>query len=328
MSSTKSPTLLDDVRRIMRLKHYSLHTERSYCEWIKQFVKFHRLGERAALLEGAEAKIEAFLSYLATERQVASATQNQAMNALVFLYKQILDVPLTKRIEAIRSKTSRHVPVVLSIDEIKQVLPRVEDVAQLVVKLLYGSGLRISEAVRLRVQDVDYDYKQITVHSGKDDKDRVTTFSAAMMPLLQNHLQKVKAMHQQDLANGFGAVYLPYALAKKYPNAEREWGWQYVFPARSLSVDPLSGVTRRHHIDPSLINKAIKAAVRQAGLSKRVSAHTFRHSFATHLLQRGTDIRTIQALLGHSDLETTMIYTHVLNQGGQGVVSPLDDLAL
>ncbi len=328
MSSTKSPTLLDDVRRVMWLKHYSLHTERTYCEWIKQFVKFHHLHERAALLIDSEAKIEAFLSYLATERKVASATQNQAMNALMFLYKQVLDTPLTKRIEAIRSKTSRHVPVVLSIDEIKQILPRVEGVAQLVVKLLYGSGLRITEAVRLRVQDVDYDYKQITVRSGKGDKDRVTTFSADMMPLLQNHLEKVKAIHQQDLADGFGAVYLPYALAQKYPNAEREWGWQYVFPARSLSVDPLSGVTRRHHIDQSLVNKAIKVAVRQTGISKRVSAHTFRHSFATHLLQRGTDIRTIQALLGHSELETTMIYTHVLNQGGQGVVSPLDDLAL
>lgn len=328
MSISKSPTLLEDVRRVMRLKHYSLHTERTYSEWIKQFVKFHQLNERAELFENSEAKIEAFLSYLATERKVASATQNQAMNALVFLYKQVLNMPLTQRIEAIRSKTSRHVPVVLTIDEVKLVLPRVEGVAQLVVKLLYGSGLRITEAVRLRVQDVDYGYKQITVRSGKGDKDRVTTFSASLMPLLQNHLEKVKAIHEQDLADGFGAVYLPYALAKKYPNAEREWGWQYVFPARSLSVDPLSGETRRHHIDQSLVNKAIKAAVRQAGIAKRVSAHTFRHSFATHLLQRGTDIRTIQALLGHSELETTMIYTHVLNQGGQGVISPLDDLAI
>jgi integron integrase len=284
--------------------------------------------EKPALFIDSEAKIEAFLSYLATERKVASATQNQAMNALVFLYKQVLNTPLTKRIEAIRSKTSRHIPVVLSVDEVKLILPRLEGVAQLLVKLLYGSGLRITEAVRLRVQDIDYAYKQITVRSGKGDKDRVTTFSAALMPLLQNHLEKVKAMHDQDLANGFGAVYLPYALAKKYPNAEREWGWQYVFPARSLSVDPLSGLTRRHHIDQSLLNKAIKTAVGQAGITKRVSAHTFRHSFATHLLQRGTDIRTIQALLGHAELETTMIYTHVLNQGGQGVISPLDDLGI
>ncbi|WP_232420093.1 phage integrase N-terminal SAM-like domain-containing protein [Nitrosococcus watsonii] len=214
MPSTKSPTLLEDIRRIMRLKHYSLHTERSYCEWIKQFVKFHQLNERSALFENSEAKIETFLSYLATERKVAPATQNQAMNALLFLYKQVLDMPLAKHIEAIRSKTSRHVPVVLSLDEVRQVLPRVEGVAQLAVKLLYGSGLRISEAVRLRVQDLDYDYQQITVRSGKGDKDRITPLSAAMIPLLQNHLEKVKAIHKQDLADGFGAVYLPYALAK------------------------------------------------------------------------------------------------------------------
>jgi len=328
MSSTNAPTLMDEVRRIMRLKHYSLHTERTYCDWIKQFVKFHRMGEKQALFEDSEAKIEAFLSYLATERNVAAATQNQAMNALVFLYKQVLEKPLEKRIDAIRSSKNRHIPVVLSVDEVKQILPRLEGVAQLVVKMLYGSGLRITEAVRLRVQDVDFDYKQITVRSGKGDKDRVTTFSATLIPLLRNHLDKVKSIHDKDLADGFGAVYLPHALAKKYPNADKAWGWQYVFPARSLSVDPLSGVTRRHHLDQSLINKAIKAAVKQVGISKRVSAHTFRHSFATHLLQRGTDIRTIQALLGHSDLETTMIYTHVLNQGGQGVVSPLDDLGI
>lgn len=328
MSSEKSPTLLEDVRRVMRLKHYSLHTERSYCDWIKQFVKFHRMTERQALFEDGEAKIEAFLSYLATQRNVASATQNQAMNALVFLYKRVLDIPLTKRIEAIRSTKNRHIPVVLSVDEVKLVMARLEGVPQLLVKLLYGSGLRISEAVRLRVQDIDFAYKQITVRSGKGDKDRVTTFAASLAPLLLNHLDKVKAVHDQDLVDGYGAVYLPYALAKKYPNAEREWGWQYIFPAKLLSTDPLSGATRRHHIDQSAVNKAIRAAVRQAGIAKRVSAHTFRHSFATHLLQRGTDIRTIQALLGHSELETTMIYTHVLNQGGQGVVSPLDDLGI
>jgi integron integrase len=328
MSSTKPPTLLDDVHRIMRLKHYSIHTERTYCDWIKQFVKFHRMSEKQQLFIDSETKIEVFLTYLATDRNVAAATQNQAMNALVFLYKQVLEKPLEKRIDAIRASKNRHIPVVLSVDEVKQVLMRLEGVPQLIVKILYGSGLRITEAVRLRVQDVDFDYKQITVRSGKGDKDRVTTFSATLIPLLKNHLDKVKLIHEKDLAEGFGAVYLPYALAKKYPNADKAWGWQYVFPARSLSVDPLSGVTRRHHIDQSLINKAIKAGVKQVAISKRVSAHTFRHSFATHLLQRGTDIRTIQALLGHSDLETTMIYTHVLNQGGQGVVSPLDDLGI
>lgn len=328
MSSTKPSTLLGDVRRAMRLKHYSLHTERSYCDWIKQFVKYHRLTERAALFVDSEAKIETFLTYLATERHVAASTQNQAMNALVFLYRQVLNQPLEKRIAAKRAAASRHIPVVLAVDEVRKVLSCLDGVPQLLVKLLYGSGLRISEAVRLRVQDVDFAYKQLTVRSGKGDKDRVTTFAASLAPLLSNHLEQVKSLHDRDLADGFGAVYLPNALAKKYPNAEREWGWQYVFPARSLSVDPLSGLTRRHHIDTSLINKAIRGAVKKAGIAKRVSAHTFRHSFATHLLQRGTDIRTIQALLGHNDVETTMIYTHVLQQGGQGVTSPLDDLGL
>jgi len=328
MSSANSSSLLNDVRRVMRMKHYSLHTERTYCDWIKQFVKFHRMTGRENLYENSEAKIEAFLSHLATERKVAASTQNQAMNALVFLYKQVLDKPLEKRIDAIRSNKNRRIPVVLSPEEVKKVLTRLEGVPQLVVKLLYGSGLRITEAVRLRVQDIDFAYKQITVRSGKGDKDRVTTFAASLAPLLGNHLEMVKTVHDRDLVDGYGTVYLPHALVKKYPNAERQWGWQYVFPARSLSVDPLSGVTRRHHVDQSLINKAIRNAVRQVGIDKRVSAHTFRHSFATHLLQRGTDIRTIQALLGHNDLETTMIYTHVLHQGGQGVISPLDELEI
>ena len=295
MSSQNTTTLLDDIRRIMRLKHYSLHTERTYCDWIKQFVRFHRMTERAALFEDSEIKIEAFLSYLATERNVASSTQNQAMNALVFLYKQVLNQPLEKRIEAIRSSNNQRIPVVLSTEEVKLILARLEGTAQLVVKLLYGSGLRITEAVRLRVQDVDFSYKQLIVRSGKGDKDRVTTFAQAMGPLLLNHLDKVKLIHEKDLADGYGAVFLPYALAKKYPNAEKEWGWQYVFPARSLSVDPRSGITRRHHIDQSLINKAIRSAVKQVGIDKRVSAHTFRHSFATHLLQSGTDISAIRA---------------------------------
>lgn len=194
------------------------------------------------------------------------------------------------------------------------------------VKLLYGSGLRITEALRLRVQDIDFEYKQITVRSGKGNKDRVTTFSTKLMPQIESHLQRVQLIHTKDLLDGYGSVYLPNALDKKYPNAAKSWGWQYVFPSRNLSTDPRSDQIRRHHIDSSVINKAIKSAVQKLGIVKRVSAHTFRHSFATHLLQRGTDIRTIQSLLGHKDLETTMIYTHVLKQGGEGVVSPLDDL--
>jgi integron integrase len=275
-----------------------------------------------------ELKVEEFLSYLATQRNVAISTQNQAMNALVFLYKQVLNAPLEYKVDAIRSTKERKIPVVLTQDEVKQVITLLEGVPQLFVKLLYGSGLRISEASRLRVQDVDYDFKQITVRSGKGNKDRVTTFSAQLMPSLKSHLQRVKLIHDEDLKAGYGSVYLPYALSRKYKNADKEWGWQYVFPSRSIAVDPRSGIQRRHHIDHSVINKAIKLVVKRLGIAKRVSSHTFRHSFATHLLQRGTDIRTIQALLGHSELETTMIYTHVLNQGGEGVVSPLDDLGL
>jgi integron integrase len=276
----------------------------------------------------AEAKIESFLTDLAVHGNVAPSTQNQAMNALVFLYKRVLDHPLQESIDAVRADKKTSVPVVMTREEVAAVISLMDGTAQVVAKLLYGSGLRIMEAVRLRVKDVDFQMKQLTVRSGKGDKDRVTTFPTTLTPLLQNHLAGVKTLHQQDLAQGHGEVYLPHALARKYPSAAKEWGWQYVFPARDLSVDPRSGVTRRHHVDPSVINKAIKVAVRRAGLTKLISAHTFRHSFATHLLQRGTDIRTIQQLLGHSDLATTMIYTHILQQGGQGVPSPLDDLGV
>lgn len=328
MSITQSPKLLDEVRNVIRLKHYSIHTERNYCSWIIQFVKFHRLGSKAELFVNPEEKIEAFLTYLAVQRNVAASTQNQAMNALVFLFKQVLEQPLDQKIDAIRSGKKQRIPVVLTQQEVKQVLTLLEGTPQLIVKLLYGSGLRISEAVRLRVQDVDFGYKQITVRSGKGNKDRVTTFSASLTPLLQNHLLKVKTLHDKDLSEDYGSVYLPYALNKKYPKADKIWAWQYVFPSAKLSKDPRSDVMRRHHIDQSVINKAIKRAVTTLKINKKVSAHTFRHSFATHLLQRGVDIRTIQSLLGHNDLETTMIYTHVLNQGGEGVVSPLDDLGI
>jgi len=329
MSTQKNGKLLDDMRRVLRVNHYSIHTERSYCDWVGQFIKFHRMQERAELNITPEKKVEDFLSYLAVERKVAVSTQNQAMNALVFLYKRVLNKPLEKTVNAVRSNKNRRIPVVLTLEEVKQVITLLEGVPQLVVKLLYGSGLRISEAARLRVQDIDFDYKQITVRSGKGNKDRVTTFSTSLMPALREHLQRVKLIHEQDLLQGCGSVYLPDALDKKYPAASREWGWQYAFPARNLSEDPRSvGVVRRHHIDQSLINKAIKVAVKRLDICKKVSAHTFRHSFATHLLQRGTDIRTIQALLGHNDLETTMIYTHILNLGGQGVSSPLDDLGI
>jgi integron integrase len=274
----------------------------------------------------AEPKIEAFLTDLALHGNVAAATQNVAMNALVFLYKHVLNQELPGRINAVRADKRVTVPVVMTRDEVAAVISLMDGTTQLVAKLLYGSGLRIMEAVRLRVKDIDGSMKQLTVRAGKGDKDRCTTFPATLTPLLQNHLAGVKTLHQQDLAHGHGAVYLPHALARKYPHTAQEWGWQYVFPARNLSIDPRTGITRRHHVDPSVINKAIKVAVRRAGLTKTISAHTFRHSFATHLLQRGTDIRTIQQLLGHNDMATTMIYTHVLQQGGQGVPSRLHAL--
>lgn len=307
------------------MHHYSIHTERSYSDWIKRYIRFHQMESREDLGEG-ERKIEAFLTDLAVNGKVSPSTQNQAMNALVFLYRKVLEAPLEERIDAVRAERRVTVPVVMTRDEVMKVVSLLEGVPQLIVKMLYGSGLRVLEGVRLRIKDVDFQMKQVTVRGGKGDKDRLTTLSALVIPLLENQMRKVKVLHEQDLAAGHGAVYLPYALERKYPHAAKEWGWQYVFPARDVSTDPLTGVVRRHHVDPAAVNKAIKVATRKAGVVKIVSAHTFRHSFATHLLQRGTDIRTIQELLGHNDVRTTMIYTHVLQQGGQGVPSPLDDL--
>ena len=324
-SQEQTPKLLDQVRDLMRLHHYSIHTERSYTDWIKRYIHFHHMRSREDLANG-ESKIETFLTDLAVNGKVAPSTQNQAMNALVFLYRQVLKAPLDEKIDAVRADRKVNVPVVLTREEVAKVVSLLDGEAQTIVKLLYGSGLRIMEAVRLRVKDVDFQMKQVTVRSGKGDKDRFTTLPVSLIPPLENQMRKARVLHEQDLAQGHGAVYLPYALARKYPSAAKEWAWQYLFPARDLSTDPLTGVVRRHHVDPSVVNKAIKVAVRRAGLTKVISAHSFRHSFATHLLQRGTDIRTIQELLGHTDVATTMIYTHVLQQGGQGVPSPLDDL--
>lgn len=325
MSIQKEKKLMDQVHEVMRVKHYSIHTERTYCDWIKRFIMFHNMKDKSDLANGKE-KIERFLTWLAVEKNVAPATQNQAMNALIFLYKKALKTPLTGEINAVKSTKKKNIPVVLTRDEVKRVIQGMEGTPQLIVKVLYGSGLRVTEALRLRIQDIDYQMKHIIVRSGKGAKDRITTFPVTLIPLLENHLAKVKTWHDQDLAGGYGEVYLPYALERKYPNAAREWNWQYVFPSRKLSKDPRSTKTRRHHIDPSAVNKAIKTVVNKLQIPKKISAHTFRHSFATHLLEKGTDIRTIQALLGHKDVSTTMIYTHVLQQGGHGVPSPLDDL--
>lgn len=260
MSNQKSSKLLNDVKRVMRVNHYSIHTERIYIDWIKQYVKFHKMNDRVELLNNPESKVEEFLSYLAIQRKVAVSTQNQAMNALVFLFKRVLETPLEQTVNAVRSTKNRKIPVVLTQNEVKEIITLLEGAPQLVVKLLYGSGLRITEAVRLRVQDIDFDYKQITVRSGKGNKDRVTTFSNALMTQVKNHLQRVQLIHDKDLLDGYGSVYLPNALSKKYPNAEKEWIWQYVFPARNISIDPRSGMTRRHHIDQSVINKGIKVS--------------------------------------------------------------------
>jgi integron integrase len=276
-SQAQGPKLLEQVRATMRLHHYSIHTERSYTDWIKRYVHFHQMRCRADLGEG-ERKIEAFLTDLAVKGRVSPSTQNQAMNALVFLYKRVLKMPLDGAIDAVRAERKVNVPVVMTPGEVGRVISLLEGVPQLIVKVLYGSGLRIMEAVRLRVKDVDFQMKQVTVRSGKGDKDRLTTLSAGLIPLLQNQLQTVKVLHEQDQAAGNGAVYLPYALARKYPNAAKEWGWQYLFPARETSTDPLSGMVRRHHVDPAVVNKAIKVAAHRAGLTKVISAHSFRQN--------------------------------------------------
>jgi integron integrase len=314
--------LLEQVREIMRLRHYSIRTEQSYCDWIRRYVRFHRMRSRAELTPG-EAKVEQFLSDLAVNGHVAASTQNQAFNALLFLYREVLHEPF-ENVQAVRAKRPVRVPTVLTPEEVGRIITAMSGTPQLVVKLLYGSGLRLMVGLRLRVHDLDFEMKQLTVRDGKGAKDRFTVLAAGVIPALKEHLANVRLTHQEDLAAGYGAVYLPGALHRKYPKAAREWGWQYVFPARDLSRDPRSGVTRRHHLDEATINKAIKAAVTRAGIVKRASSHTVRHSFATALLQRGSDIRTIQELLGHNDVSTTMIYTHVINQGGSGTKSPLD----
>jgi integron integrase len=316
--------LLDQVREVMRLKHYSIRTERSYCDWLRRYIRFHQMRTREAMLP-AEPKIEAFLSNLAVQGEVAVSTQNQAFNALLFVYREVLHVEVG-RIESVRATRPARLPTVLTPEEARQVIVAMSGTPQLVVKLLYGSGLRLLEGLRLRVQDLDFEMKQLIVRDGKGAKDRYTVLAEGIIPALREHLERVKLTHEQDLREGKGAVYLPGALDRKYPGAARHWVWQYVFPARDLSTDPRSGIIRRHHLDETTVHRAIKLAVARTGIPKRVSSHTFRHSFATALLQRGSDIRTIQELLGHNDVSTTMVYTHVLRQGGAGTKSPLDCL--
>jgi integron integrase len=314
--------LLDRMRDILRVKHYSIRTEQTYVNWAKRYILFH---DKRHPKDMGSQEIAAFLTHLAVNRNVSASTQNQALCALLFLYNEVLHIDVGS-VDAIRAKKPKRLPTVLAKDEVERVIAAVTGPNRLVVRLLYGSGLRLIECLRLRVKDVDFSYRQIVVRDGKGHKDRVTVLPGKLVDPLTTHLRRVALIHQRDLARGYGAVYLPYALEVKYPNAAKEWCWQYVFPARSLSHDPRSGVTRRHHLGESALQRAVRSAARLAGIEKPVSCHTFRHSFATHLLEDGYDIRTVQELLGHKDVKTTMIYTHVLNRGGLAVRSPLDDL--
>jgi integron integrase len=313
--------LLDRVRDAIRVKHYSIRTEQAYADWIKRFILFH--AKRHPEEMGAP-EIEAFLTHLAVEHNVAASTQNQALSALLFLYRDVLKQAIDFPTQAVRASKPKRLPTVLTREEVKRIIAQLSGLHQLMAQLLYGSGLRLMECVRLRVKDVDFAQHQIIVRDGKGMQDRVTMLPDRLVARLQQHLLAVKRIHEEDLTRGHGMVYLPFALAQKYPNANREWIWQYVFPADRLSVDPRSGAVRRHHVDESGLQKAIRAAARTAGVDKHVTPHTFRHSFATHLLENGYDIRTVQELLGHKDVKTTMIYTHVLQRSGLAVRSPLD----
>lgn len=315
------PRLLDQVRQQIRVRNYSIRTEAVYAEWVKRYIRFHHYRHP---LEMGGAEIEAFLTHLAVKRNVAGATQNQALAALLFLYKEVLKVDLPWLNGIVRAKKPKHLPVVLTRDEVARVLAQMSGVKWMVATLLYGSGLRLLEALRLRVKDVEFARGEVVVRDGKGQKDRVTMLPRTLVVPLREHLELVEALHQQDLAEGFGRANLPFALARKYPNAAADWAWQFVFPSGNRSVDPRSKGIFRHHVHEKTIQRAIREAVRSAGVIKPATPHTLRHSFATHLLESGQDIRTVQELLGHADVKTTMIYTHVLNRGGLGVLSPLD----
>jgi integron integrase len=319
--SDRAPRLLDQVRRVLRVKHYSLRTEQAYVGWIRRFILAN--GKRHPREMGA-AEIEGFLSQLAVQRQVAANTQNQALSALLFLYREVLAIELPWLDGVTRAKRPARVPTVLSREEVTRLLAQLDGRPRLLASLLYGAGLRLMEALRLRVKDVDFERGEITVRDGKGGKDRHTVLPRSLVEPLRGEVARVHQLHQADLREGFGAVWLPHALGRKYPAAPREFGWQYVFPSARRTRDPRDGCERRHHFDDAMLARALKKACRQVGIVKPVSAHTLRHSFATHLLESGSDIRTVQELLGHKDVKTTQIYTHVLNRGGSGVLSPLD----
>lgn len=317
----RQPKLLDQVRGRLRLKHYSLRTEQAYVAWIRRFILAN--GKRHPReLEGRH--VEAFLTGLATRGRVAAGTQNQALAALLFLYREVLGVKLPWMDSVVRAKRPRRLPVVLSQAEVRRLLTAIDERAWLMAALLYGTGIRLMECLRLRVKDLDFERGEITVRNGKGGKDRHVPLPGSLREALPAAVERVRVLHEADLAAGVGEVWLPAALERKYPNAAREFGWQYLFPSPKLSADPRTGVLRRHHLDESVLQRAVRAARQRAGIVKPATCHTLRHSFATHLLEAGYDIRTIQELLGHKDLATTQIYTHVLNRGGLAVRSPLD----
>ena len=323
LSAPQTPRLLDQVRNCIRVKHYSIRTESAYLDWIKRFIFFH---DKRHPRDMGAADVEAFLSYLAVERNVAASTQNQALAAILFLYNDVLNIQLPWLDDVTRAKKPQRLPTVLTRNETERLLRHIDGTPGLVARLLYGTGMRLMEAIRLRVKDVNLTLRQITIRDGKGGKDRITVLPDSLIEPLRLHLANRQDIFDADKRLGRVDVYLPNALSVKYPSAPTEWGWQYVFAAARFSIDPRSGIERRHHLDEKMIQRKIKIAAELANIAKPVSPHVLRHSFATHLLESGYDIRTIQELLGHSDVSTTMIYTHVLNRGGRGVVSPLDNL--
>ncbi|EAQ82326.1 Integron integrase [Blastopirellula marina DSM 3645] len=318
-----TPRLYDRIIEVLRVRRYSLRTEAAYLHSIRRYIDFHQHQHPRNL---AESDLNRFLTHLAVKEHVAASTQNQALSAILFLYEHVLEQPLDRIEGVVRARRPKRLPVVLTVDEVSRVMVHLTSDKWLIAMLLYGGGLRLLEALRMRVKDLDFERSEITIREGKGDKDRVTTMPRAVVHSLQEHLQRVKLVHEQDVADGYGRAELPHALARKYPNANQEWCWQFVFPQERRWRNSRTREQGRHHIDESLFSRSLKAAVKQAGLTKRVTSHTFRHSFATHLLADGYDIRTVQELLGHKDVRTTMIYTHVLNRGGRGVRSPADGL--
>ena len=312
--------LLAQTREALRLKHYAIRTESAYLDWIRRYVEFHK--RHPAQMSAPE--VQAFLTHLAMKEHVAASTQNQALSAILFLYRHVLHLDLHMPINAVRARKPSRLPTVLAKEEVAAIISDMSGIHQLMAKLLYGSGLRLMEAVRLRVKDVDFAQRLIVVRDPKGNHDRITVLPNTIVTPLHDHLARVRRQHQDDLAAGAGSVYLPEALDRKFPHAQRDWLWQYVFPSNRISADPRSDARRRHHIDESSLQKAVRRAAARVGIQKRVGCHTLRHSFATHLLAAGYDIRTVQELLGHKDVKTTMIYTHVLQRGGLAVRSPLD----